>query len=290
MSYLENSVKSVAVEQEITPYVCVKSFKGLGELVCLVPVLDRLYSEGCQIRVVTRPEWVHTFGTVRPEFFWSEQSDNGVVDLDELVDPSPPSRHRTDEFGLALGLGRPFPSPHLNVPTIWSKPFENLRDSVVFAPESSDFSLRWPARQARSLWDQIKNDRLVLIGAESDYDIPCDTDLRGQLELYELFGLLSVVDAVVTTDPAILQMAAAVNTPTVALLGGADPGYHIRLDQRVVVIMTELACYPCNKLASCTTGYRCITDVSCEDIIRAIRIAQNIDYRFIYKIDPACQK
>ena len=269
---------------DITPTLSVRCTESLGDIICLLPVFESLYQGGYRINIVTSRKWIHAFSVLRPDFFWKDGPTNDVIDLNELADCISPGEHHGDELARRLGVGRPFPSPRLKVPEVWSRPFDNLKNSVVVALDGPRKSHHWPAEQASMLRNFIKNERLVLVGTGSDPAIPCDFDLRDRLELHELFGLLAVSGAILTTHYNLLQLAAALGTPCAALLGGNEPAYQVRPDQHVVVIQPVMDCCPCHNIEQCTLEHRCIRDVQAEDVAEAIKLAKNINHRFIYKV------
>ncbi len=273
------------VPVDITPCLSIKRSHGLGNVICLLPVLDRLHEEGYRINVFTRPEWIHAFSVLRSPYCWSAADcPEDVIDLDELTCGLAPTEHRTDEFAHLLGLGCPFSSARLRVPEVWTKPFERFRGGIVFAPEGGHPSRCWPTEQAARLLDYINGDKLILVGTHTEPVIPCHFDLRGQLELHELFGLLAVAGVVVTMDSAVLHIAAALDVPTVAVFGGVNPGFRVRQDQHVVAITAKMDCCPCNKDESCAGGYPCINAAQPEDIAKTIQLARNINSRVIYQV------
>jgi len=274
----------------ITPLISVKRSHGLGNVICLLPVLDRLSEEGCQIQVITRPEWTHAFSVLRPAYTFCTDSDNQFVDLDQLTQDLEPTEHRTDEFGRILGLGRPFSYPRLNVPPVWTHPFENLKGCLIFAPEAGHPSRQWPNEQCAQLPEYFPDDKFVLVGTATNSSLPCDLDLRGQLELHELFGLLAVAGTIITMDSAILHIAAALGQPTVAIFGGINPGYRVRSDQPVVTLQSKMDCCPCNKNESCQEKFPCISAVQPQDVVQAVTLAHKIKQRHHFPVSPQSEK
>ena len=277
----------------------VRRCHGLGNVICLLPVLDRLFENGYAINVITQSDWISAFSVLRPDFTWSDgAADSGdnfeTIDLDDLTRHSSPREHRTDEFGCLLAVDPPFPPPSLSAPKSWTQPFEYLRNAVIFAPEGGHPSRTWPTDQAALLKDQLADinspAKLVLVGTDPEPDIPCDVDTRGQLQLPELFGILAVAGVVVTMDSAVLHIAAALRTPTVALFGGVDPGYRIRPDQPVVIIQADMPCCPCNKQETCAESFNCIRSVTPADVDRAIQLAPMTDACIIYQLPDPTQE
>ncbi len=269
--------------QGIQPQLTLQRRHGLGNIICLIPVLDRFYSEGYQVTVITRAEWIHAFSTLRPGYLWSDVCDEEAIDLDEMTSSLKPTLHRTDEFGHLLGLGSPFDATRLEPPALWSNPFSSFRDCVVFAPECGHPARQWPAEKADELKSHLPHRQMILVGQEADTRMACDVDLRGRLDLHELIGLLSIAGVVITMDSAVMHLAAALDRPTVALFGGIEPAYRIRPEQRIVVLQAEMDCCPCNKNETCSQEYACIHTIEPADVARAVGLSSQIERRTIYR-------
>jgi len=267
--------------------VSVSRFHGLGNVFCLLPVLDRLRALGQAVHVATRPEWLPVFQTIRPQFHWDSQPRDGTIDLDQLTADLAPAEHRTDEFGRLLAVLGPFPTLRLRTPAAWRGPVEHLRGCLVFAPEGGHPSRTWPDHLARRFAQRLADHRLVLVGATTQPPLPAATDLRNRTQLHELIGILALAAVVVTMDSAVLHVAAALGTPTVALFGGIDPAFRLRRDQRVVVLQANLPCCPCNKNESCPSSpdpFPCMAALAPADVAAALDLARSADRRIIVRL------
>lgn len=269
--------------------ICLQRRHGLGNLICLLPVLDRLHRSGYAVTVVTRQEWISAFSAMRPQFLWEYRPQKDAIDMDHLTVDLSPSEHRTDEFGRLLGMAPPFGPLNTDVPPGWSEPFEYLRGGTVFAPEGTHSSRKWPLEQAVKLDEKLTSEDqpLILVGTDRSEDIPAQLDTRGQLELEQLFGLIAVAGVVVTMDSAVLHIAAAMNKPTVALFGGIEPDYRVRPEQNTVVIQADMDCCPCNKDEICNERFDCIANITVQDVLAAIASAKTTAKRIIYKYQLA---
>jgi len=268
----------------------IKRTHGLGNVVCLLTVLDELLEQGHQLTVITRPEWTHAFSVLRPGISWqtqeTQEADQGekVTDLDELTANLVPCEHRADEFARLLGIDSVLGPLRLQVPEVWRVPFEKLAGSVVFAPEGSHPSRTWPIEQASRLKDFLADEKLVLVGTSREGEIRCDYDSRGRLQLHELLGLLSVAGSVITMDSAVLHIAAGLGVPTVAIFGGVDPDYRVRPEQKVVVVQAQMECCPCNKNEICENRFDCIKAARTSDIAAALAIAKKTRERVYFRL------
>ena len=282
----------VPVGIELERCLTIKRTHGLGNVFCLLAVLDELLERGHQLTVVTRSEWTHAFSILRPNICWQVPADQEtaenteeetvqvenqggkVIDLDELTENLVPCEHRVDEFARLLGIDSVLGPLRLQVPAVWRVPFEKLAGSVVFAPEGGHSSRTWPIEQASQLKDYLTDEKLVLVGTSREGEIRCDYDSRGRLQVHELLGLLSVAGSVITMDSAVLHIAAGLGVPTVAIFGGINPDYRVRPEQKVVVVQAEMECCPCNKNEICEDRFDCIKAARTSDIAAALAIAK----------------
>lgn len=257
--------------------IYVKRCHGLGNVILLLPVLDYFHSHGCHVHLVTRKEWVEALSILKPQFEITAQSDAQAIDLDKMTDEGTPSQHRTDELARFLGVNLKIESPTIKVPSQWSLPFEHLSGSIVLAPEAAHPSRRWPTNFCCQVKKLFPENRLVLVGTDIRYRIPCDIDLRGQLDLAGLFGVITVSKVIITMDSAVLHIASSMRKATVAIFGGVDFRYRIRDDQPVVVLQSKMECCPCNKAEPCGNRYDCIKAIKPEHVQRAANLAVHTD-------------
>jgi glycosyl transferase family 9 (putative heptosyltransferase) len=286
---LENNLHTGNLTTQLVP---IKRCHGLGNVICLLPVLDTLHALGCHVQVITNPLWTHAFSRMRPDYDWmadTGDSDPEIIDLDEMTKRKRPTEHRVDEFAHLLHITAPLPAPQITAPHQWSKPFEHLTGCVVFAPEGGHPSRTWPTINAAQVKAVLPYEKLVLVGTSSEPDIPSDFDTRGQLELHELLGLLAVADTVITMDSGILHLATALQIPTVAIFGGMNPHFRVRDEQRVVVLQTNLLCCPCSKNETCFDRFDCIKAATAEDVAQAVSLARETDRCVMQKIPPLVQ-
>ena len=253
--------------------ISIRRCHGLGNVVLLLPVLDYLYSKGIKVNLVTREEWISTFSTLRPKFSITVQGNTNTIDLDSLTADAFVTQHRIDEFAQLLGIQDSLSMSQIDVPASWQKPFEKLSDSIIFAPEAGHSSRKWSLENCLRIKSVFPNETLVLVGTERTPEINCDVDLRGKLDVDELFGILSVCKLVISMDSAVLHIAAAIKKPTVAIFGGVDYCYRLREDQPVVVLQSQIPCCPCNKNETCNEQYECMKTISVEDVKNAANYA-----------------
>ena len=93
------------------------------------------------------------------------------------------------------------------------------------------------------------------------------TTLRDLAYLYRLSGLL------ITTDSGPMHIAAAMNTPTVALFGPTDPSRTGPYGKGHIVVRKEMPCSPCF-LKKCDTK-RCMEEIGVDEVFDAVKKQMN---------------
>ena len=128
---------------------------------------------------------------------------------------------------------------------------------------------------------------IVLLGAAGDRQqaegvrqaLPSEValiDLVGQAPLVELAAVLTRLAVLITGDTGPAHLAAAVDTPVVAIFGPTDPNRYRPLTPHSEVVHADLWCRPCGRLRRppkrCTHGTPdCLTGVETEAVVAAAR-------------------
>lgn len=261
--------------------ISVKRCRGIGNVVMLLPVLDRLAEEGKQVHLVTQSQWVETLQKSRPSFIVDDRSHAHTIDLDEATESLKPVKHRSAEFAELLGVKGAIDSPRISVQEEWKQPFQQWRGAIGFAPEAGHASREWPIEYAMKLGLTLEDSPLILIGAKPGPPIPCSFDTRGQLDLTDLLGLLGTLRLLICMDSGILHLAAAIGVPTISIFGGVDPHYRIARVQSVVALRAGLDCCPCNKQETCDGAFHCIKAIPPEAVLDVIEESTKITERTI---------
>jgi len=95
-------------------------------------------------------------------------------------------------------------------------------------------------------------------------------NLEGMTTLRELAALYRRVALLVTTDSGPMHLAAAVNTPVVAVFGPTSPARTGPYGAGHTVIQRDLSCAPCF-LKHCETK-NCMNEISVEEVLEAIKM------------------
>jgi ADP-heptose:LPS heptosyltransferase len=214
-----------------------------------------------------------------PSLLITEFFQNITHDLDAYTETKIPRMHRTDEFGVALGIPGPYLTlrPHLrHSGASWASKFKG---AIVFAPEAGHPARQWPAMHAVELAKQLTGEPLILVGTKKSPNLPCDFDLRGQLSLEQLFELFAIVRCVISMDSGALHAASLLGTPVVAIFGGIDPRYRVMPGGNVRTLISDIECQPCNKVEICNGAYNCLRLITTYDVISEVN---NVLYRATY--------
>ena len=91
----------------------------------------------------------------------------------------------------------------------------------------------------------------------------------GKTNLGQLIYLLKRCCLLITPDSATMHIAAAVETPFVALFGPTDPRRHLPPAEKFRVIKKNLPCSPCYK-HNCLTK-KCMKRIKVEDVLEAVK-------------------
>ncbi len=118
---------------------------------------------------------------------------------------------------------------------------------------------RWPAEYFAAVAQHwiAQGGQVILLGSGKDAPVtaqitssvnnPACVDLAGKTSLQEVMALLAVADQVVSNDSGLMHVAAAVNTPVIALYGSSDPTYTPPLNDSARILSLGLECSPCFK-------------------------------------------
>jgi len=95
-------------------------------------------------------------------------------------------------------------------------------------------------------------------------------DLAGATTLAQAMALIGRCDAFVTNDSGLMHVAAAQQTPLVAIFGSTDPVATGPFSERALVLRKELDCQPCFR-THCRADFRCMTEIGVEEVLTAVR-------------------
>jgi heptosyltransferase-3 len=156
---------------------------------------------------------------------------------------------------------------------------------VVHAPASLAYKCMPPERTARLIEELVKGgERIVLTGAPAKSDLALvrairdacraeTVDLCGQLSMKELAALIGQAKLVIAVDSAPVHIAAAMQTPVVAVFGPTND--YIWSPWRVphrVVASDRHPCRPCHNAGCGGSGVSdCLLTLSTEPVLAAAK-------------------
>ncbi|OWF65314.1 lipopolysaccharide heptosyltransferase II [Polynucleobacter hirudinilacicola] len=144
---------------------------------------------------------------------------------------------------------------------------------------------RWPTEHfailAQKLIAENPNIQIVLLGSKSDHVLGQEITSQAQLNsnihnwcgntsLDEAIALIGMSKAVISNDSGLMHIAAALNTPQIAIFGSSDPAHTPPLSDRARVIWLNMPCSPCHK-RECPLGHlRCLKDILPEQVLATL--------------------
>jgi len=146
---------------------------------------------------------------------------------------------------------------------------------------------RWPpsyfAELARAL--TARGDAVWLIGASKDAAIAQDivrlsggacVNLCGRTTLDQAVELLASVRLAVTNDSGLMHVAAAVDTPLIAIYGSSTPAFTPPMSPRATIARLGIECSPCFE-RTCPLGhFNCMMQLKPEQVLAdALRVERD---------------
>jgi ADP-heptose:LPS heptosyltransferase len=138
----------------------------------------------------------------------------------------------------------------------------------------------WPLRHIKELCEELghRDIRIVLTGTDQDSAL-ADTLVAGikntklinacaKTTINQLACLIKRCSVYISSDSAPLHIAAAMDTPFVALFGPTDSGRHLPPAKDFVVMKKDLPCSPCYR-PKCNSR-KCMELIKPEEVLEAI--------------------
>ncbi len=155
---------------------------------------------------------------------------------------------------------------------------------VIFHPGARRWYKSWPEDYFSALGNMILEELripLVLAGGPSDQEAVMKIqkginhpsfNLAGELDLRELGCLLKMAALCVVNDSSPMHMAAALDTPTIALFGLTDWRNWYPRGAIHTVISRDCPCRPYGHRRECDQGEnRCMRKISVEEVFEAVK-------------------
>ena len=155
------------------------------------------------------------------------------------------------------------------------RPLIGLNPGAAYGPAK-----RWPAARYGEAAQELlaKTGGICLIfGTPDDHQAaatigewigPAAVDLCGRTSLAQAMGLIGRCQVFITNDSGLMHVAAAQDTPLVAIFGSTDPVATGPFSERAVVVSKSLPCSPCLK-TNCPLGFECMSTITATEVASA---------------------
>jgi heptosyltransferase-2 len=142
-------------------------------------------------------------------------------------------------------------------------------------------SKQWPVEHFAILIDLLRQQGLnvCLLGSPKDVSVGKEIEslcaesiinLCGETSLLDVIDILAACHVAVSNDSGLMHIAAAVDTPVVAMYGATTPVYTPPLHSKAKSFYVKVACSPCWQ-RTCQYGhYRCLKDIMPQDVFSAV--------------------
>ncbi len=158
-------------------------------------------------------------------------------------------------------------------------PVIGLNPGAAYGPAK-----RWPGEKYARLAEQLAvhtGATLLIFGTGADQESAAAIrqrvaktqqtclDLTGRTTLAEAMALIRECDLFITNDSGLMHVAAALGTSLVAIFGSTDHLATGPYCSGAAVVRRELACSPCKK-THCPEGhFRCMEEISVQEVVQA---------------------
>lgn len=152
---------------------------------------------------------------------------------------------------------------------------------VAFAPGASyGPAKKWEPSRYAEVADSLMVDfgcQAIIVGSSRDQREAEEVvsrmkkkpwDFTAKTTLGQLAALLSRSDLLITNDSGAMHVAAATETPILALFGPTDPEKTSPYGVRHRLLRQEVECSPC-LLRECPTDHRCMAGIEVEEVVKA---------------------
>jgi heptosyltransferase-2 len=183
------------------------------------------------------------------------------------------------EIGFS-GAGGPLPSREkIPAATMAAMPVIGFNPGAAYGPAK-----RWPAEKFGQLAALIAHQHgetgcLILVfgttadteaaRAISEFSLRTPhhvVDMTAKTTLPQVMALIHCCNVFVTNDSGLMHVAAALDTPTVAIFGSTDHVATGPFSKKAVVIRKEMECSPCLQSRCPLKHLRCLEEISSQEV------------------------
>ncbi len=142
-------------------------------------------------------------------------------------------------------------------------------------------SKQWPVKHFAILIGLLKQRgvNVCLLGSPKDVKVGKQIEtlcgesiinLCGETSLLDVIDILAACNVAVSNDSGLMHIAAAVDTPVVAMYGATTPIYTPPLHPKAKSFYVKVACSPCWQRTCQYEHYRCLKDIMPQDVLSAV--------------------
>ena len=157
-------------------------------------------------------------------------------------------------------------------------PVIGLNPGAAYGPAK-----RWPAKkygQAAALFVRETGGLAVVFGTDADNEAArviqetvggqgAVLDLTGKTDLATAMAHISLCDVFITNDSGLMHVAAALDTPLVAIFGSTDHVATGPFCEQAIILRRDLDCSPCKK-THCPKGhFACMEQINADEVCAA---------------------
>jgi len=166
-------------------------------------------------------------------------------------------------------------------------PVVGLNPGAAYGPAK-----RWPAEKFGRLARLVcaQTDALLLIfGTDADCEaaahiaaaVPDQAgrilDLTGKTNLATAMAYIDRCDAFVTNDSGLMHVAAALQTPTVAIFGSTDHIATGPYSDQARIIRKPMDCSPCKKTHCSQNDFQCMEQIQAQEVFSSVQAFLHMD-------------
>ncbi|MBI5779440.1 MAG: lipopolysaccharide heptosyltransferase II [Planctomycetes bacterium] len=281
-------------DSDINEVISYESRKGLKRLSSEYKLIKEVKSKGFDLALIL-PRSFHSaligfLSKIPNRIGYSADSRGKLLTQSLPRDKESITQHRVYYFHNLLNIiGRPvsFSAPRITIPKAirdW------VTDKLAYVKGHAVVGLNpgatygsakcWPAERYARLARELINKKkawVIIFGSPAEEKLGASIarqinhhqvlDFTGQTSITQMAGLLAGCKLLVTNDTGTMHVAAAVNTPVVAIFGPTDHVTTPPFGSNHTIIRKEVACSPCLK-RTCPTDHRCMTLITVEDIYK----------------------
>ena len=150
-------------------------------------------------------------------------------------------------------------------------------------------SKRWPTDHFAELIQKLvsfnPSAQIILLGGKADQGLAAEICIQAQLTsnlhnwcgsttLDEAIALIGMSNAVISNDSGLMHVAAALQTPQIAIFGSSDPAHTPPISSKAKVLWLNLPCSPCHK-KECPLGHlNCLNNILPDQVFATLKTLQ----------------